>query len=33
MDNANLLVAIGMRAVCHSDCSGIGYAPARPLDR
>lgn len=28
MENAELLIAIGTRAVCQSDCSGIGYPNA-----
>ncbi len=29
MENADLLIAIGSRAVCQSDCSGIGYPRVR----
>jgi 3D-(3,5/4)-trihydroxycyclohexane-1,2-dione acylhydrolase (decyclizing) len=31
MDEATLLVAIGTRAVCQSDCSGIGYPKVRAV--
>ena len=31
MENATLLVAVGTRAVCQSDCSGVGYPKARAV--
>jgi hypothetical protein len=31
MENATLLAAIGTRAVCQSDCSGVGYPKARAV--
>lgn len=31
MENADLLIAIGTRAVCQSDCSGIGYPNAKAV--
>jgi 3D-(3,5/4)-trihydroxycyclohexane-1,2-dione acylhydrolase (decyclizing) len=31
MENAELLIAIGTRAVCQSDCSGIGYKSAKAV--
>jgi 3D-(3,5/4)-trihydroxycyclohexane-1,2-dione acylhydrolase (decyclizing) len=31
MENATLLIAIGTRAVCQSDCSGIGYPAVRDV--
>ena len=31
MGDASLLIAIGTRAVCQSDCSGIGYPKAREV--
>jgi len=31
MENATLLIAVGTRAVCQSDCSGVGYPSARAV--
>ncbi len=31
MENAELLIAIGTRAVCQADCSGIGYPNAKAV--
>ncbi|MCT8973905.1 thiamine pyrophosphate-dependent enzyme [Microbaculum marinisediminis] len=31
MENADLLIAIGTRAVCQADCSGVGYPNARAV--
>ena len=31
MQNANLLISIGSRSVCQSDCSGIGYPKAEAV--
>ena len=31
MENARLLIAIGTRAVCQSDCSGVGYPAAEAV--
>ena len=31
MENANLLIAIGTRAVCQADCSGTGYPQAEAV--
>jgi 3D-(3,5/4)-trihydroxycyclohexane-1,2-dione acylhydrolase (decyclizing) len=31
MENAELLIAIGTRAVCQSDCSGVGYKSAKAV--
>jgi len=31
MENADLLIAIGSRAVCQADCSGVGYPNARAV--
>ncbi len=31
MENATLLIAVGTRAVCQSDCSGVGYPNARAV--
>lgn len=31
MENAELLIAIGSRAVCQADCSGIGYPNAKAV--
>ncbi len=31
MENAELLIAIGTRAVCQADCSGVGYPNARAV--
>ncbi|HZP87483.1 MAG TPA: thiamine pyrophosphate-dependent enzyme [Burkholderiales bacterium] len=31
MENAELLIAIGTRAVCQADCSGIGYPQVREV--
>lgn len=31
MENADLLIAIGTRAVCQSDCSGVGYPRAEAV--
>jgi 3D-(3,5/4)-trihydroxycyclohexane-1,2-dione acylhydrolase (decyclizing) len=31
MENAELLIAIGTRAVCQADCSGVGYPAARAV--
>ncbi len=31
MENATLLIAIGTRAVCQSDCSGVGYPRVRAV--
>ncbi|MGH6769874.1 MAG: thiamine pyrophosphate-dependent enzyme [Xanthobacteraceae bacterium] len=31
MENADLLIVIGSRAVCQADCSGIGYKTARAV--
>ncbi|WP_088347688.1 MULTISPECIES: thiamine pyrophosphate-dependent enzyme [Rhodomicrobium] len=31
MENAELLIAIGTRAVCQADCSGVGYPSAKAV--
>lgn len=31
MENADLLIAIGSRAVCQADCSGVGYPNAKAV--
>ncbi len=31
MENATLLIAVGTRAVCQSDCSGVGYPNVRAV--
>lgn len=31
MENADLLIAIGTRAVCQADCSGVGYPNAKAV--
>lgn len=31
MENAQLLIAIGTRAVCQADCSGVGYPSAKAV--
>lgn len=31
MENADLLIAIGTRAVCQADCSGVGYPQAKAV--
>ncbi|WP_337659985.1 thiamine pyrophosphate-dependent enzyme [Anderseniella sp. Alg231-50] len=31
MDNADLLIAMGTRAVCQADCSGVGYPNAQAV--
>jgi 3D-(3,5/4)-trihydroxycyclohexane-1,2-dione acylhydrolase (decyclizing) len=31
MENAELLIAIGTRAVCQADCSGVGYPAAKAV--
>ncbi len=31
MENAELLIAVGTRAVCQADCSGVGYPNARAV--
>lgn len=31
MENAQLLIAIGTRAVCQADCSGVGYPAAKAV--
>ena len=31
MQNAELLISIGSRSVCQSDCSGIGYPNAKEV--
>ena len=32
MQNAELLISIGSRSVCQSDCSGIGYPNAKVIN-
>ena len=31
MENAELLISIGSRSVCQSDCSGVGYPNAKQV--